>query len=64
MVKNPPAKTGDIMKCGFDPWVRKIPWRTEGQPMPVFLGRGALQAKVHGAAKSQTQLSSLNTHTA
>ena len=21
----------------FDPWVRKIPWRKEGQPTPVFL---------------------------
>ena len=22
---------------GFDPWVRKIPWRREGQPIPVLL---------------------------
>ena len=22
---------------GFDPWVRKIPWRREWQPIPVFL---------------------------
>ena len=22
---------------GFDPWVRKIPWRREWQPSPVFL---------------------------
>ena len=22
---------------GFDPWVRKIPWRSAGQPTPVFL---------------------------
>ena len=22
---------------GFDPWVVKIPWRREWQPMPVFL---------------------------
>ena len=21
----------------FDPWVRKIPWRTKGLPTPVFL---------------------------
>ena len=21
----------------FDPWVRKIPWRREWQPIPVFL---------------------------
>ena len=25
------------MRPGFDPWVRKIPWRREWQPTPVFL---------------------------
>ena len=32
LVKNPP-------QCGrpvFDPWVRKIPWRRERLPTPVF----------------------------
>ena len=24
-------------RCGFDPWVRKIPWRSARQPTPVFL---------------------------
>ena len=24
-------------KCGFDPWVGKIPWRRKQQPTPVFL---------------------------
>ena len=24
-------------KCGFDPWVRKIPWRRKWQPMPEFV---------------------------
>ena len=24
-------------RCRFDPWVRKIPWRKEWQPTPVFL---------------------------
>ena len=24
-------------RCGFDPWVRKIPWRRAWQPTPVFL---------------------------
>ena len=23
--------------CRFDPWVRKIPWRRERLPIPVFL---------------------------
>ena len=24
-------------RCGFDPWVRKIPWRRTQQPTPAFL---------------------------
>ena len=24
-------------RCGFSPWVRKIPWREAWQPTPVFL---------------------------
>ena len=27
----------DIKRCGFDPWVEKIPWRSAWQPTPVFL---------------------------
>ena len=34
VVKNPPANPGE---CGFNPWVRKIPWKREWQPTPVFL---------------------------
>ena len=48
---------------GFDPWVRKILWRKEQQPTPVFLpgefhGQeepGGLQSM--GLAKSRTLLS-------
>ena len=34
-------------RCGFSPWVGKIPWRRKGQPTPVFLpgkshGQGSL----------------------
>ena len=36
VIKNPPATTG-VMRCRFDPWVRKIPWRKAWQPTPVFL---------------------------
>jgi len=35
-VKNPPANAGDV-RCGVDPWVRKILWRKAWQPTPVFL---------------------------
>ena len=34
--KNLHASVGD-MRLGFDPWVRKIPWRRTWQPTPVFL---------------------------
>jgi len=37
VVKNPPANAGDIRDVGFDPWVRKIPWRSSWQSTPVFL---------------------------
>ena len=35
-VKNLPPNAGD-KRSGFDPWVRKIPWRQAWQSTPVFL---------------------------
>jgi len=35
--KEPTCNTGDVERHGFNPWVRKIPWRTAWQPTPVFL---------------------------
>ena len=35
-VKNLPAIAGD-MRCRFNSWVRKIPWRMACQPTPGFL---------------------------
>ena len=29
--------TCQCRRCGFDPWVGKIPWRRKWQPTPVFL---------------------------
>ena len=41
-------------RCGFDPWVRKIPWRRKWQPAPVWTGEpGELQSM--GLQKSQTR---------
>ena len=37
MVKNLPDSAEDMIRCGFDPWVGKIPWRRALQPTPVFL---------------------------
>ena len=46
-------------RCGFDPWVRKIPWRRKRQPTPGFspgnpMERGGFQATVHEVTKSWT----------
>ena len=38
--KESTSKAGDCLqrrRHGFDPWVRKIPWRRKWQPTPVFL---------------------------
>ena len=37
VLKNLPANAGDIMRCWFHLWARKIPWRGAWQPTPVFL---------------------------
>ena len=36
MVKKPACQ---CRRCGFNPWVSKIPWRMEWQPIPVLLPR-------------------------
>ena len=61
MVKNPPANAGD-MRHGSNPWVTKIPWRKNGNPLEYSclgnsMDRGVWWATVHGAAKIQMQLS-------
>ena len=38
VAKNLSASVGD-MRCGLDPWVRKIPWRRTWRPTLVFLPR-------------------------
>ena len=54
-------------RFGFNPWVRKMPWRRAWQPARVSLlenpvDRGAWQAMVHWVAKSRTRLKRLSTH--
>ena len=52
-------------RLGFEPWVRKIPWRRKWQPTPEFLsGKSHEQrslAIVHGVTESVT--TELLTHT-
>jgi len=43
-------------RCGFDPWVGKIPWRRKWHPLQYSclespMDRGAWRAIVHGVAK-------------
>ena len=49
-------------KCGFSPWVGKIPWGRKWQPTPVFLpgkfyGQRSLMGYTMKSLKSQTRLS-------
>ena len=34
--KEPACQCRRHKRCGFDPWVGKIPWRMARQPTPVF----------------------------
>ena len=59
MVKNPPANAGDV---GSIPGSGRSPGEGNGNPFQCSclknpMDRGALQATVHGIAKSQTPLS-------
>ena len=60
--KEPACQCRGCRRLGFDPWVRKIPWRRKWQPTPIFLPgefhrERSRQATVHGVTESQTQLS-------
>ena len=62
VVKNLPAKSGD-KRCGFDPWVGKIPQKRAWQPPLKYLcledpmARGAWQGTVHGVTESDSRSS-------
>ena len=59
--KEPTCQCRRLKRGRFDPWVRKIPWRREWQPTPVFLsreshGQRSLAGTVHWVGKSWMQL--------
>ena len=46
-------------RCGFSPWVGKIPWRRAWQPTPVFLlgeFHGQRSLVVHGVQRLSTPI--------
>ena len=64
-VKNLPAILET--QIWFNPWIRKIPWRREWLPTPVFLpgefhGQRSLAGYSPWAIKSQTSLSDFHFH--
>jgi len=55
-------------RCGFDPWVRNIPWRKPWQPTPVFLlgkfhGQRGLVDYSPWGCKDLDMTEQLSTHT-
>ena len=58
--KEPVCQCRRCKRRGFDPWIRKIPWRRKWQPAPVFLLENPMDRGAWWATwghKSQTQLS-------
>ena len=54
-------------RCGFDFWVRKIPWRRNGNPLQyscleIPMNRGDWQSTTHRVTKSWTRLKRLSMH--
>ena len=67
VVKNTPPNTGNLRDAGSIPGSGRSPGEGNGNPLQYSclgnsMGRGALQATVHGVAQSQTQLKQLSLH--
>ena len=68
VVKNPPAKAGDVRDTGSIPGSGRSPGVANGNPLQYSClenptDRGASRATVHRVTKSWTQLKWLSTHT-
>ena len=49
--KEPACHCRRCKRCGFDPWVGKIPWRRKWQPTPVFSpGKSCRQRSLEGSS--------------
>ena len=68
VVKNPPAREGDIRDVGSIPGLGRSPGEGHGSPLQYSflenpMDRGAWQAMVPRVAKSWTRVKQLGTHT-
>ena len=59
--KESACSAGDTGDAGFDPWVRKIPWRRKWQHTPVFLqgeshGQGSLAGYSPGGGHKESYM--------
>ena len=66
LVKDSSVNAGD-RRYGFDPWVRKIPWRWKWQSTPVFLlgeslGQRSLKGYSPGDPKESDTTEKLSVH--
>ena len=66
-VKSPPANAGRFKRCGFNPWVGKIPSRRAWKPTLVFMpaeshGQRSLMGYNPSGSQSQTQVKQLSTN--
>ena len=60
-----PVSAGDVKRRGFDPWVRKIPWRKAWQPTAVLLpGESQGQRSLEGYSPQGHKESDMTEHTA
>ena len=64
--KEPACQCRGYKRPGFNPWVRKIPWRRIWEPTSISclgktMDRAVLRATVHGVTESQTGLKLLST---
>ena len=51
--KEPACQCRRYKRCGFNPWVGKIPWRRKWQPTPIFLpGESCGQRNLAGYIQS------------
>ena len=62
-----PPSACQCRRCGFDPWVGKMPWKRKWQPTPIFLpGKPHVQRRLvdyspWGSQNSQTWLRDITT---